>query len=376
MDRKKIHIMHVVYCLDIGGLENGLINLINRMDQSKFSHSICCIEQSGRIAERLGRSDVEIYEMKKGDGSKLLLPVKLARLFRGAKIDIVHTRAWGASDGIIGARLASVPIVVHGEHGRDINDPDGSNAKRNLFRKGLSYFVDRYVTVSRELQEWLIRVLGIKEKKVQTICNGVDTDKFNPEQRHLVRAQYGFGSEKVVIGTVGRLDPVKNHQLLIKAFARLNSNYGNLTLLIIGDGPWRANLEQLTRDLDLEKSVHFLGMRGDVPDLLKVLDIFVLPSIYEGISNTILEAMATGLPVIATGVGGNPELVLDGETGYLVPMEEIGALAERLERYIHNRSIMKQHGADARKRAVRDFSLDRMVAQYEKFYTELVMNNM
>jgi glycosyltransferase involved in cell wall biosynthesis len=142
-------------------------------------------------------------------------------------------------------------------------------------------------------------------------------------------------------------------------------------LLIIGDGPCRENLENLTKDLGLKQNVRFLGMRSDVPELLKLMDIFVLSSIFEGVSNTILEAMATGLPVIATNVGGNPDLIEDSETGILVPKEDVSTLATVLERYILDHTIMKRHGTAGRKRAICEFGLNRMVAQYEDMYTSL-----
>lgn len=370
-EMKPVKIMHVIHSLDIGGLENGLVNLINTMDSNRFSHAICCISQSGRNAEKLNQQDVSIFEMKKGERSELLMPLRLARLFKKIQIDIVHTRNWGSFDGIIGAILARVPILIHGEHGRDMTDPDGSNKKRNFIRKLSSYFVIHYITVSNDLREWLIASVGIDEKKVQTIYNGVDTIKFNPDNKYLIREKYGYTSKDIIIGTVGRLDPVKDQQLLIKAFAQLKSKYLNIALLIIGDGPCRENLENLTRDLGIKQNVSFLGIRADVPELLKLMDIFVLPSIFEGISNTILEAMSIGLPVIASNVGGNPDLVVDGETGILVPREDVSALATALERYILDHATMKQHGTAGRKRAIDEFGLNRMVAQYEDMYTIL-----
>lgn len=136
--------------------------------------------------------------------------MRLASVLKKNKIDIVHTRNWGATDGIIAAKLARVPIVVHGEHGRDMTDPAGTNMKRNLIRKGLSYFVDCYITVSNDLRRWLITMVGVDEKKIQTICNGVDIVKFNPAKKCLVRAKYGYSNEEIIIGTIGRLDPVKD----------------------------------------------------------------------------------------------------------------------------------------------------------------------
>jgi len=369
---KPIKIMHVLHSFDIGGLENGVVNVLNTMDRTRFLHTICCIGRSGRNAEKLSSLDVEIFEMQKGEGRELLLALRLGRLFRSVPTDIVHTRNWGAVDGILGAKLAGVPIIVHGEHGRDMTDPNGSNRKRNLIRRILSCFVDRYFTVSQDLREWLINVAGINERKVQAICNGVDTLTFNSDNKDLVRAKHGYGPKDLIIGTVGRLDPVKDQQLLIRAFARLEKKYNNLHLLIIGNGPSWEDLTRLADELGLHEKVFFYGMRHDVPEVLKLLNIFVLPSIFEGISNTILEAMAVGIPMVVSRVGGNPELVVDGETGYLVPKQDIDALTVALERYIVNQDLMRSHGSAGRRRALDMFSLERMTAQYEATYTQLV----
>lgn len=369
---KPITVMHVLHSLDIGGLETGVVNVIKTLNPISFRHVICCISQSGKNAQKLQGMNIDIFEMNKIDGKGFWLPAKLAVLFKSISADIVHTRNWGAIDGIVGAKLAGVPFIVHGEHGREVTDPDGINKKRNLIRKILSRFIDRYITVSKDLTEWLIREVGITEKKVETICNGVDTLLFNPDNKHLVRAEHGYGPQDLIIGTVGRLDPIKNQQLLIKSFASLARRYNHLNLLLIGDGPSRYDLKKLVAKLGLDEAVQFFGLQLDVHNLLKLVDIFVLPSLYEGISNTILEAMAVGIPVIASRVGGNPELVIDGVTGYLVPKHDKSSLTTTMEKYIQDRDLMRCHGAAARRKAVGKFSLREMAAGYEKIYTQLV----
>jgi glycosyltransferase involved in cell wall biosynthesis len=183
----------------------------------------------------------------------------------------------------------------------------------------------------------------------------------------------GFLNDEVMIGTVGRLDPVKDQGLLLHAFARLNHGQKNLRLVLVGDGPERKGLESIKDTLPCRDHILFLGERNDVDNVLKALDIFVLPSRSEGISNTILEAMATGLPVIATAVGGNPELVQDGHTGCLISPDNCEALVDALNFYIAQRpDMITLHGLNGRERAVRDFSLDRMVKEYETLYTAFI----
>lgn len=284
----------------------------------------------------------------------------------------MHTRNWGAVDGILGARFAGVRAIVHGEHGRDMIDPNGRLLKRNLFRRATARWVDSYITVSEDLRHWLTGVVGIRPEKVQTIINGVDTQRFHPDERSRVRVAHAFDPRQVVIGTVGRLDPVKDQQLLLRAFASLKGCHRDLVLLIVGHGPCREELEKLARDLRLGPECRFMGLRTDTPEMYNLLDVFVLPSIAEGISNTILEAMASGLPVVATAVGGNRELVVSGETGALVPAQDAGDLAAAIERYIESPALRLRHGAAGRKRAIEAFDLARMVSRYEAAYLAVV----
>jgi len=203
------------------------------------------------------------------------------------------------------------------------------------------------------------------------ICNGVDTHRFRPGGRQVARAALGIGPERIVVGTVGRLDPVKDQVGLLRAFSRVVDD-SRVLLLIAGDGPCRAELETTVSALGLDGRVRLLGERDDVPSVLAAMDVFVLCSIAEGISNTILEAMATGLPVVATRVGGNPELVVDGKTGCLVEPRSPAALAASLRRYFEDPRLLAQHGGSARALAVAGFSLERMVGAYEQLYERLL----
>jgi len=366
----RINILHVLDSMSVGGLENGVVGLINRMNPERFQHALCCVRRSGASADRLSDPSVPIFEMGKRDGKDFLLPLRLARLIRRVGVDIVHTRNWGAIDGILGARLAGVRAIVHGEHGRDMIDPGGRLLRRNLFRRATARWVSRYITVSEDLRRWLTGVVGIAPEKVQTIINGVDTERFHPNGKPGARADYGLAPHQVVIGTVGRLDPVKDQQLLLRAFAELKDRHRDLVLLIVGDGPCREALEALSRDLELGEQCRFLGLRRDVAEIYRLLNVFVLPSIAEGISNTILEAMASGLPVVATAVGGNQELVMPGETGTLAPSQNAQALAAAIERYVESPSLRAEQGAAGRRRALQVFDLPRMVSQYEAAYLQ------
>lgn len=371
MKSSKIDILHIVYSLNTGGMENGVVNLINNSSKDDFNHKVCCINISGAAAKRLNHN-IEIFEFEKQDGHSWFFIFRLARFIKKEAPDIVHTRTWGAIDGIVAAKLAKVPIIIHGEHGWVIDDPCGRNIKRLLIRKVLSFWVNHYVAVSKDIARWLVNLVGIKRSRITEIINGVDTERFCPRNKKDVRRMLGFSQDNFIIGTVGRLDPIKDQSLLLQAFAYLNHDKKNLRLVLVGDGPEKRNLESMRKRLPCGDRVVFLGERDDVDKILFAFDLFVLPSRNEGISNTILEAMATGLPVIATNVGGNPELIQHRHTGLLFPLSDCHALVDALNFYIEqNPYTIEIHGRNARERAVRDFSLKRMVIQYEKLYKTL-----
>jgi sugar transferase (PEP-CTERM/EpsH1 system associated) len=369
---KPIRVMHVVQSLEIGGLENGVVNLLNRLSDERFKHVVCCLTHAGKLAERIRSQDVDVVEMGLPT-DRFRFPVMiLRRLLRQWAPDIVHTRGWGTIDAIIAARVAGVSRVIHGEHGREASDPKGLNSKKNLIRRALSPMVDRFVCVSDDLRRWLISTVGIAERKVVTVHNGVDLDRFQVQTRDVARRQLGLGPMDFIIGTVGRLDPVKDHLSLLTAFAPIAKRSPNARLLVVGGGPMRQVIESQILSLRFSGEVVLLGDRQDVATIMNALNVFALTSIAEGISNTILEAMASRLPVVATRVGGNPELVQDGTTGQLVEARDVAALTTAFAGYLNDSEMCVRHGAAGRIRAEKYFSLERMAADYAELYLDVV----
>jgi sugar transferase (PEP-CTERM/EpsH1 system associated) len=363
-------IVHVVNSLEIGGLENGVVNLVNRIGP-RFRHVVVCLTTEGALRQRLD-SHVEVHTLHKHRGHDVRAFLRLVALLRRIRPRIVHSRNWAAFDAVAAAYMARVPVVIHGEHGREISDPEGQNRRRNGARRLCAPIIDRFVAVSDDLRRWLVERLHIAGSKVTTIHNGVDLGRFSHQDQLESRVTVGIPASAQVIGTVGRLDPVKDQAGLIRAFARLASTRPQAMLVIAGDGPCRGELEALVVALGLERRVRLLGSRSDIPVVLGALDVFALPSIAEGISNTLLEAMATGLPVVATRVGGNPELVEDGRTGILVPVRDESALAAALDGYLDDGHLRTLHGKGARERVVQHFSLERMGHAYTELYTDLL----
>ena len=367
-----IKVTQIIHSLNPGGLENGIINLVNNMDDFKFENTICCLTQGGDFEKRLNKN-IKVSKMFKKPGNDYQLYIKLIKYLKEIKPTIVHTRNWAGMDGIIAAKMARVPIIIHGEHGFEITDLTGQNKKRKFIRKlVLSTMVDKIVTVSKNLKNRLINEIKIKPEKIIHIPNGVDTNKFNIYKKEFTRKKFGFKKEDFIIGIVARLDPIKNHKTLISAFKEIVTIHPNTNLIIVGDGPLRNKLENQTYQLGIKNKIIFMGERSDVPEILRTFDVFVLPSLNEGMSNTILEAMATGIPVIALNVGGNPELVINRETGFLFPTNDVESLVQKIKTYILHPELKQKHGYNARKRAEEKFSLDQMVQRYEELYLELV----
>jgi sugar transferase (PEP-CTERM/EpsH1 system associated) len=371
MLNRRVKILHVVHSFNVGGLENGVINLINKSNDEHFIHEICCMTKSGDAGSRLQKS-VKIHEMHKRRGNDWRTIQKLANLITEVKPDIVHTRNWGTIDAIVAAKIKGVSAIIHGEHGWNIDDPLGHNFKRRMVRRILSgAAVDRFVAVSEDIRRWMIDSIGIKDSKITKILNGVDTKRFCPRNKNGARRALGFSEKDILIGTVGRLDPIKDQQLLLQAFSDLQGDGKELRLILIGDGPERRSLESVKEKLSCKDRIVLLGERNDVEKILPALDVFVLPSKNEGMSNTILEAMAAGLPIVATSVGGNLELVTQGKTGLFSRPGDIRGLTEALKFYMEHEEERRLHGANGRCKAEQHFSLNRMVEEYESLYRSL-----
>jgi sugar transferase (PEP-CTERM/EpsH1 system associated) len=371
-------VAHIIYRLDVGGLENGLVNLINHIPEDRYRHAIICLKDFTDFRRRINKKNIDIYALHKKEGKDLLMYARVWRLLRTINPDIVHTRNLASLDCQFFAWLAGVQCRIHGEHGLDINDLELMSNKYRLLRRLLRPLIDRYIPLSRELEEYLCGAIGVQQDRIVSIVNGVDIDRFTPTisgPKSGLRRPLRL-SDVMVFGTVGRMEPEKDQITLGKAFVRLAHRVdqvgATVRLVIVGDGSLRAKVQQIFDEAGVSGIVSFAGVREDVGNLLQTMDVFVLPSLAEGISNTILEAMATGLPVVATNVGGNPELVVHGETGYLVPKADPEAMADAMLRYVENRYLIRQHGAAARQRVVEGFSIKRMVERYLDVYDTLI----
>lgn len=366
-------VAHVIDRLAVGGMENGLVNLLNTMPAERYRHCVIGLRAATEFQHRLRRPDVAVHDLGKRNGKDPAAYLRLWQVLRRLRPDIVHTRNLPTIDMVVPAWAAAIPVRIHGEHGRDAAEEHGDNAKYNVIRRAVSPMVNGYVAVSQDIAMWLNATIGVAADRIHHICNGVDAERFHPlgpgSERPLPP---GFPAGSVVFGTIGRMQTVKDQGNLARAFVRLvqaaPKGRERLRLVMIGDGPLREECERILTQGGVRELAWLPGSRDDVPDLMRMLDVFVLPSRIEGISNTILEAMATALPVVATRVGGTPELVAPGGTGLLVPPADPDALAAAMASYANSPGLRRVHGQAARNAVESRFSLAAMVRGYGDLY--------
>jgi sugar transferase (PEP-CTERM/EpsH1 system associated) len=368
-------VLHVVYRFDIGGLENGVVNLINHMPADAFRHAILALTEVTDFRQRVRRRDVEFIALNKKPGHGVWLYPRLFRLFRELKPAIVHSRNLAALEVLAPAWAARVPLRIHGEHGRDVGDIDGSNRMFQWLRRAHRPFVDHYVALSGDLARYLAEKVQVPDERITQVYNGVDVAQFRPADGvgNAVAGCPFAAPQHWLVGTVGRMQTVKDQPTLARAFVRALSLRPDLKprlrLVMVGAGPLRAESLAILASAGVADLAWLPGERSDIAQVLRGLQCFVLPSLAEGISNTILEAMASGLPVIATNVGGNAELVAHGRTGEIVPAADSDAMAHSLVRLAGAPESAMAMGRAGRVEVETRFSLQVMVSAYQQLYT-------
>ena len=367
-------VLHVVHRFATGGLENGVVNLINHMPASAYRHAVLALTEVGDFRHRVQRDGVGFVSMHKPSGHGASLYRPLLRVLRDLQPAIVHTRNLGPLEMQPVAAWAGVPVRIHGEHGRELNDLDGNNRRMQWVRRLYAPFVHRYIALSRDLDQYLAGRVGIAPQRISQIYNGVDGDAFCAA-RSGPAALAGCPFDPAahwLVGSVGRMQGVKHQTLLARAFVlalqQAPALRAQARLVLVGDGPLRAECNTILQAGGAQALAWLPGERADVADVMRALSCFVLPSLAEGISNTILEAMASGLPVIASAVGGNGELVRDGQSGVLFPSDDVQALANAIVRLHADRRAAQQMGQAGRTAVDQQYSLQAMVAAYQQVY--------
>jgi sugar transferase (PEP-CTERM/EpsH1 system associated) len=365
-----------MYRFDTGGLENGVVNLINHMPADAYRHAVLAMTEVTDFKQRITRSDVEFIALRKPPGQGVWQYPKLYKLFRQMRPQIVHSRNLAALEVQVPAWAAGVPVRLHGEHGRDANDLAGNNLTYQRVRRLYKPFVHHYVALSRDLADYLVQKTGVPQTKVTQVYNGVDTARFCPAPAGplpVVGCPFD-PAQHWLVGTVGRMQTVKDQTMLAQAFVRALALAphlkATLRLVMVGDGPLRAQAQAVLDQAGVGGLAWLPGERSDVADIMRGLHAFALPSLGEGISNTILEAMASALPVVATDVGGNADLVSHGQTGFITPAADPQAMALQLVALANNRWQAQRMGQAGRTRVLAHFSMQAMVSAYQRVYDQ------
>jgi glycosyltransferase involved in cell wall biosynthesis len=364
-----MRIVLAIECSEPGGAENLVVLLGDRLRSAGHDPIIVCHEE-GWLTERAGSFDLPVWIVPQAPGLDPFWPLRFARRLRRERVDLVHSHEFGMNVyASAAALLAGLPIVgtIHGRH-RVAEKQRRVLAYRLLRRLGLEI-----VAVSRDLAEFLSGGFDLPVEAFHIIHPGIPLAGApavlpDGESRAKARAELGIPHEGPLAVAVGSLFPVKDHATLLRAAARLP----DLRIAIAGEGGEAEALQRLAGELGISPRVHFLGLRDDVDRVLRAASVFCQPSISEGLPLSIIEAMAWGLPIVASRVGGIPELVEEGKTGYLVPSGDPEALATRIERVLAEPAVAARFGRAGMARAHAHFSLDQMVGAYLRLYEQLL----
>jgi glycosyltransferase involved in cell wall biosynthesis len=368
-DRGPLRVMFVISSMPVGGAETLLVNLVRRLDRERFAPELCCLQTLGPLGEVLA-GEIPAFAGLIGGKYDVGVAFRLANLFRARRIDAVVTV--GAGDkmfwGRIAARLAGVPVVCSAIHSTGWPDViERPNRWRLLTR-----WTDAFIGVARPHGEYLVSQEGFPAGKVRVIPNGVDIALFGGRYNvSAIRRSLGMEDSTPIVGIVAALRSEKNHAMFLRAAKRVLAQVPSARFLIVGDGPERGTLEALAAELSVSDAVRFLGNRQDIPELLAAIDVFALTSKMEANPVSILEAMASGKPVVAPRVGSIAESVADGQTGFLVEQGSEEQTAERLVQLLCDPALAKSLGQAGREVVVDHGSLQRMVTGYEQLITEI-----
>lgn len=365
---RRIHVLQATFGMDIGGMERVIADLCRHVDPARFRFTICCLSVRGKLADEVEADGIPvIYCENQARLGKYLRGFELGRIMREHKIDILHTHNTTAFiDGLIGARLAGVPVTVHTDHCKNYPIERRWMVLENL----ASRLVDRVVAVSHHTRGELMHFEKMAADKVTVIHNGINPRPYTALDTEALRREFGFDAESFVIGTVGRLEAQKGLDLLLRSVPAVVAAAPQARFIIVGGGTREVELKALSRSLGIEDHVVFTGWRTDAVALMKMFDCFVQSSNFEGMPMVLLEAMSLAKPIVASAVGGVPEVVEHDHTGLLIKSREASELSSALLRLAMNRDLTRQFGANGRARYKQRFTAEAMASTYQQLYDE------
>ena len=365
----KICVAHLMQVLHFGGKENGIVNVVNNTNNRIFENYIITFLKGGSLQKMVDPARCTIVSTGRKWGNDSTLPFKVARELRGHGVHALHTHAWSTLiEGFGGAKIARTPILIHGEHGTMKDD----SLKHKIIQRFIWDRFDRILSVSEVLSDQLALRIGYPRDKIHTLVNGVNLEKFIDHNSHgNYKELIDLPENTPVFGSVGRLVEVKNYPLLLRAAKKVIAQMPQAKLLLVGAGPLYPETKALIQELGIKENTVFIRWRKNIPDYIRAMDVFILPSFSEGMSNTILEAMACSRAVVATNVGGNPELVSHEKTGLLVPSDDDKKMAAAILDLLQHPEKRRAFAAAGRRKVEQQFTFRQMIRRYEKLYIEL-----
>ena len=371
----KGNIVYIINSLGLGGTEN-LVFQMSQAFQKDYNISVICLDDLGIWAEQLREKGIPVHCFWRQPGMDLSIAGKIAKFCRQYAIHIIHAHQctpwfYGALSRVI----CPHPKLLFEEHGRHY--PERYSWKKNLINKTLiQNLTHKIVAVSRDVAKRLEAYEGISPSRIRVIYNGVRSPiLISNAQRKKLRENIGLSENDFVIGSVGRLDPIKNYPLLLKALAEAKQKNGSLKALLVGSGPDLSTLQELAETLHLKEDVIFPGYRKDATELLQCMDLFILCSFSEGTSMALLEAMASGIPAVVTEVGGNPELITNNQNGWVVRSEDQKALTGAILEAFNNPEKRRMMAEKSRVLFQTSFEFDAMLSSYSQLYQALLLQN-
>jgi glycosyltransferase involved in cell wall biosynthesis len=369
----RIAVLYIFAALPVGGAEQVLVTEVEGLDKNRYRPLVSVISEKGPmglVIEKMGIPVIPLCRMKKKQFDPGIIK-DLKAIMRQERVTLVHTHLYdGGKYGRLAARLAKVPAIIHTVHNVYVK----RRPKYHWINRGLSFFTDRIIAVSGAVKDSVIHYDHIQPEKIQVLYNGIDLPQPGFQGNRVpIRSALGIKTDEVAIGVVARLEEQKGHKVLLEALTLIPHLHGRLKAVFVGDGGLRQSLGAETRERGLSDRVLFLGTRKPIFPILEALDLFVLPSLWEGFSMALLEAMAMGLPVIATNVGGAEEVITSGRDGFLIPPGEPRVLAEAIQEALTNRERFLQMAREGRKRVREHFSKERHQSLLQGLYQEVLI---
>ncbi len=373
-----VSVLYLLHRFSFGGTERVVANILNHSSQNITNHVCSFYPYENAFLKDVDVSKKKVFSLDKHDGNDFSIPCKIASFCKKNRVDIIHSMGWSTyAEGLIAAKaIGRKQKFIYSYRGKTMEDTIQIPKRRILAQRFFSYFCDGILTNSGVSKKEYASDIGIVPQKINVIYNGVDTHVFKPCQDGNsgdARTRFGIRKTDTIIGSVARFDPVKGIKNLVKAFSMLSPGVReNCKLLLVGDGAEKESIQKMSSQLGIQDQVILTGMRKDIPDCLRLMDIYVQPSLFENISNSVLEAMAAGLPVISTHVGGIQEILDHNKSGLIVELGNHQSMTEALDFLINDVKQRKTMGEQARRHVTDFFSIEKMVLDYETIYRQIL----